>query len=153
MNSVLPTTSQTPEPTTAALRATPKASSAGGFATALNSARSTSSNAMSELREAAQQMVASAFILPLLQQVRDDPFKSDLFHGGKSEDLFGQQLDTILADRIVDASRLGVADAIVDRMSRVVMGRQAYQNQTTDPQSLPQQGASPTSLKKVDLHG
>lgn len=72
-----------------------------------------------QVREAADQLVATTFILPLLEQIRSDPFKSELFHGGFAEDAFGQQLDTILADRI--AQRTG--GAIADAVYRSIRGR------------------------------
>ncbi|MEM1108312.1 MAG: hypothetical protein AAGH99_06445 [Planctomycetota bacterium] len=71
-----------------------------------------------ELREAAEQLVASAFILPLLQQARNDPFKSDLFHGGRGEEAFGQQLDVIYADNITRSANFGITDALVSRFER-----------------------------------
>jgi Rod binding domain-containing protein len=49
---------------------------------------------------AARQLVSTAFVQPMLAQMRDDPFRSDLFHGGFAEDAFAQQLETQLADRI-----------------------------------------------------
>lgn len=63
-------------------------------------------------RQTAEELVATALVQPLLAQLRDNPFKSDLFHGGQAEDIFGQQLDTILSDRIVQGSRLPVVDAV-----------------------------------------
>ena len=69
-----------------------------------------------ELREAAEQFVASALMLPLLAQVREDPFRSELFHGGSAEDAFQSQLDTILADRITRGSNLPLVDVIVEHV-------------------------------------
>ncbi|MEO0515084.1 MAG: rod-binding protein [Planctomycetota bacterium] len=68
-----------------------------------------------EVREAADQLVASAFILPMLEQARNDPFKSDMFHGGKGEEVFGQQLDVIFADNITKSANFGISDALVRR--------------------------------------
>ncbi len=50
--------------------------------------------------EAAQQLVATTFIQPVLGQMRQDPFRSELFHGGFAEDAFQQQLDVRLAPGI-----------------------------------------------------
>ncbi|MEM6334029.1 MAG: rod-binding protein [Planctomycetota bacterium] len=65
-----------------------------------------------ELYEASQQLVASAFIAPLLQQVRDSAREGNMFYGGSTEDLFGHQLDQQLADRIVQSSRFPIVDAV-----------------------------------------
>jgi Rod binding domain-containing protein len=94
-----------------------------GFAQALASQGGAGIDRDAQIREAAEQLVATTFILPLLQQIRSDPFKSDLFHGGFAEDAFGQQLDTILADRI--AQRTGgpgtsIADAVYRSINRQV---------------------------------
>lgn len=70
------------------------------------------------LRDAADQLVATAFILPLLEQAREDPFKSDLFHGGRGEEVFGQQLDVIFADRITRSADFGLSDAIAQQFSQ-----------------------------------
>lgn len=65
--------------------------------------------------EAAQSLVATTLIQPILSQIRDDPFRSALFHGGTAEDAFGAQLDTILADRITQASNFPIVDSIYNR--------------------------------------
>ncbi len=88
-----------------------------------------------KLRDAGNQLVSTAFVLPLLTQMRDDPFKSEMFHGGRAEEIFGQQLDVILADRITQSSNFGIADALV--------------KQFTHPSASPDAGAA----SGVDLHG
>lgn len=64
------------------------------------------SNVQSDPRVAARQMsrklVASAFLTPMLEKIRHEPFKSELFHGGFAEDAFGQQLDTLVADSVIE---------------------------------------------------
>ncbi|MCE9590135.1 MAG: hypothetical protein K8S99_06390 [Planctomycetes bacterium] len=65
-----------------------------------------------EAHRAAQQLVSSTLVLPILQQARKDPFKSELFHGGKGEDLFGANMDQIFADRITSASNFPLVDAV-----------------------------------------
>jgi len=64
------------------------------------------------LRKSSQQLVATTFVMPMLAQMREDPFKSDLFHGGQTEDIFGQQIDTILAERIVAKADFSIVDAV-----------------------------------------
>ena len=77
------------------------------FAQLLNSASAQSvdlkdnvENKKAQAREAAEQLVASTLIIPVLSQARKDPFKSEMFHGGFAEDAFGAQLDTMFADQI-----------------------------------------------------
>lgn len=69
-----------------------------------------------DIRHAAQQLVSSALILPMLSQIRDSALKSDLFDGGFMESAFGAQLDTELADRMVAKSNFPIVDAIYRKM-------------------------------------
>ncbi|MFA9479003.1 hypothetical protein ACERK3_11975 [Phycisphaerales bacterium AB-hyl4] len=71
-----------------------------------------------QLREAAEQLVASAFVLPFLQQVRSESLRSDLMHGGFAEDAFGQQLDTHLADKFVQSGNFPLVDAVEQYMTK-----------------------------------
>jgi len=64
------------------------------------------------VRTAAEQLVASTLVLPLLAQMQDDPFRTDLFHGGSAEDMFAAQLNTHLADRIVAKANLPIVEQI-----------------------------------------
>lgn len=72
-----------------------------------------------QAREAAQKLVASAFVLPLLSEMRESPLDAKLFHGGFAEDAFRQRLDTIFADNIVKSARF----PLVDRIQADVMRR------------------------------
>jgi Rod binding domain-containing protein len=77
--------------------------------------------------EAAQQLVSTAFVQPMLDQMKDDPFRSDMFHAGLGEDIFQQQMNTTIAERVVksaqDGSRLNspkmpLVDAIYRNLVR-----------------------------------
>ncbi|MEM9883383.1 MAG: rod-binding protein [Planctomycetota bacterium] len=69
-----------------------------------------------EAHAAADQLVATAFVLPLLAQARNSPFRSELFDGGRAEAAFGQQLDVIFAENITRAANFGLGDAIAKRL-------------------------------------
>jgi len=90
---------------------TQAASGEASFARVLSAADATAKTE-SEVRKAAQQLVASTFVLPLLKQVRNDPFKNELFHGGSAEETWGAQLDTTIADRITARSNFPMVDAV-----------------------------------------
>jgi hypothetical protein len=64
------------------------------------------------VHQAAVQLVSSTLVKPILDQVRKDPLRSELFHGGSAEDAFGAQLDTILADRVTAGANLPVVGAV-----------------------------------------
>lgn len=70
------------------------------------------------LRKASEQLVATTFIMPMLAKMRDDPFKSDLFHGGQTEEFFGQRLDTIMAERIVAKADFSIVDAVYNSIAK-----------------------------------
>ena len=70
-----------------------------------------------QARSAAQEFVAITLVGPLLAQARQDPFRSDLFHGGFAEDAFGAQLDSIIAQRITRATDLSIVDAVYNQLT------------------------------------
>ena len=76
-----------------------------------------------DLREAAEQLVATTFITPLLKELRDDPLGTDFLDGGFTEDAFRQQLDVILADQITKKSNLAVVDQVYQHMSQISGGK------------------------------
>lgn len=69
-----------------------------------------------QARAAAQQLVAGTFVLPILSKIREEAGKDKLFSGGQAEQAFGQQLDTILADRIVARANFPVVDSVYRRI-------------------------------------
>ena len=91
-------------------------SGGGGFNAALEIAREQEQAGRQSTRDAANQLGASALIQPVLAQLRESPFKSDLFSGGRGEEAFGQQLDTLLADRLASTPGFGPAQALAQRL-------------------------------------
>lgn len=69
-----------------------------------------------QLENLTNQFVSVAFIKPMLEKMRDSPFKSDLFSGGPAGDTFQQHLDTILSDRISQRSNFPIARVMYGRM-------------------------------------
>jgi len=62
----------------------------------------------------AEVFVANSLIMPLLKQARNDPFKSDLFHGGFTEDAFGGQLDMRMAQRLASAEHMPLSKTFAE---------------------------------------
>lgn len=83
-----------------------------------NTADQADANRAKDLRKAAEQLVATTFIQPMLAKMREDPFKTDLFHGGRTEEIFGEQLDTILSERIVSRADFSIVDAVYNRIAK-----------------------------------
>jgi len=70
-----------------------------------------------QAREAAHDLVSTTFIMPMLAAMREDPFRSELFHGGAAEDMFGSRLDQIIADRITRAANFPLVDSVYRQLS------------------------------------
>jgi len=66
--------------------------------------------------QAAQDLVSITLLQPLLAQARQDPFKSDLFHGGFAEDAFGDKMDSITAQQIAQRTNFPIVDAVYNWM-------------------------------------
>lgn len=73
-----------------------------------------------QAREAAQQLVASAFLLPLMGEMRKGTFEADFLERGPGRDAFEQKLHTRLADDMVQRMDLPIVDAV----TRFVTGQQ-----------------------------
>jgi len=70
------------------------------------------------VRDAAKELVAFGLIMPMLQQMQDDPFRSELFHGGQGEKMFNAQLNQHLAKRIVGRMNMPLVDAVYQQINR-----------------------------------
>ena len=68
------------------------------------------------LRESAAQLVSSAFIVPVLNSLRNSPFLEPPFAPNHAEKRFAPLLDQLIADRIVSAGNFPLVDVIVNRL-------------------------------------
>lgn len=91
---------------------------------------------MQALRESAQKLISNLFLEPIFKQIRNGPFKNEMFSGGMGGDLFGSQLDQVLSDRMAKASNWPMVDQLVEQFTA-----------NRNPQPHPDNNA------KVDLHG
>lgn len=85
-----------------------------------------------KLREAAEQLVASALVVPLLEEVRHQPLDADLFGGGFGQDAFRAQLDQQFADRIVKSGNFDLVDTIYRHVMRQVETKQGHMARGVD---------------------
>lgn len=97
--------------------------SAPVFAGMLDRARSEGGTTEEQLREAAEQLVSTTFIMPMFEQLRSDPLAANLYHGGRAEKIFQQQLDQVLSDRIASATSFDLVDSVYQQLSRDVAGK------------------------------
>ena len=65
-----------------------------------------------EAREAAEQLVASALLQPMFEQLREGQFEADFLKPRPGRDAFEQKLHTRLADDMVQRMDLPIVDAV-----------------------------------------
>ena len=81
---------------------------------------------LAELRTAATALVASSFIVPILQSLREDPIlEGGPFAPGAAERRFGPLLDEKIADRLTAGAALPLVDTVVDHMIGVHLKEEA----------------------------
>ena len=96
--------------------------SAPVFAGFMDRARTEGADPEDQLREAAEKLVSTTLIMPLFEQLRNDPLASDLIHGGRTEKIFRQQMDQVLSDRIAGATRFDLVDAVYKQLATAANG-------------------------------
>ncbi len=84
-----------------------------------------------QVYQAAQSLIAITLVQPMLAQARQDPFRTDLFHGGFAEDAFGAKLDAIIAERITQKTNLPIVASVYSRIMN--QGQQPHSPQYTQP--------------------
>ena len=70
-----------------------------------------------EIREAFDQFVGEAFFGQMMNSMRKTVGKSAYFHGGRAEEVFTEQLDQVLAEKMTKAS----ANSFTDKMFELFM--------------------------------
>jgi hypothetical protein len=78
--------------------------------------------AHNDARKEAQTFVSQAFFGTLLKQMRNSPFKSEIFSGGRGGEAFGSLYDQQLAERMAN----GVGSKLVDSIVRKIEAAKAY---------------------------
>jgi hypothetical protein len=69
------------------------------------------------VRQAASQLTSQLFFAPLLAEMRKLPFGREFGHGGRMEEAFGEQLDTLIADAVARSDR-GLTAQLMERLMR-----------------------------------
>ncbi len=81
-----------------------------------------------ELRSAINEVIGATFFGPLLKLGRSTNLKGEFGHGGRGEDIFGAQLDSVLAERAGAATQYRLSDALFDRFSRAAVTHEERAN-------------------------
>lgn len=71
-----------------------------------------------QLTSYAQKFVSQAFFGTMLKQMRNSPFKSELFSGGRGGEVFAQMHDQHLADRMARGAGRSLSNSIVRHLER-----------------------------------
>ncbi len=72
-----------------------------------------------ELTRQAQKLVSQTFFGPMLKQMRNSPFKSELFDGGRGGQMFHSMMDQHLADRMSRGSGNKLVRSIVQHLEKL----------------------------------
>jgi len=93
-----------------------------------------------KLVQQTRKWVAMSFFEPMLKQMRESPFHSDLLDGGEGGKAFASMYDERLSERMAsDAS-----DTLVKSIVKKIEGRQAYARQTQHEIDSEREGADRT---------
>jgi Rod binding domain-containing protein len=69
-------------------------------------------------REAAQQLIATALVQPVLKQLRETNNAAEPFKPNAAEKSFGQMMDTQLSQRIVESKGWALVDRVTETLLR-----------------------------------
>lgn len=105
----------------------PRKGFAGAAATPLNVRPAATQHSKVELQ--AQKWVAQTFFGTLLKQMRNSPFRSPLFEGGRGGEAFQSLYDQRLAEHMAR----GAGHKLVDAIARKIEARNAYAKSSRSP--------------------
>ncbi len=71
---------------------------------------------LTQLRETTDRVVGSIFYGEMLKSMRNSVIQGEYGHGGRGEEVFGAQLDALLAERMGSASSGGLANSLFEHM-------------------------------------
>ena len=92
--------------------ALPAVGSAHGFSAEFDAATARLETA----RDAAEQLVSTSLVLPILSSMREGPFLSGPFKPGTMVRRFGTMLDVHMAEAITSSSNFDLVDSVVDQI-------------------------------------
>jgi Rod binding domain-containing protein len=109
-----------------------------------------------ELVHQTQKWVAQAFYGTLFKQMRQDPFRSNLFDGGRGGQMFQEMLDQNLSERMARGAPNKLVNAIVQKIEggKASATYLRYSNQPSPALIAPQyRFNSPTGSSNVSTIG
>jgi Rod binding domain-containing protein len=79
---------------------------------------STGATKHDQLVHQTQRLVSQTFFGTMLKQMRESPFKSEVFSGGRGGQMFSELLDQHLADHMARGTGSKLVNSIVDHIER-----------------------------------
>jgi Rod binding domain-containing protein len=90
-----------------------------------------------QLIQQTRKWVAVSFFEPMLNEMRKDPFHSDLFDGGNAGKAFASMFDERLSEKMSS----GASDVLVQSIVRKIEGGKAYERQARGKMNSEREGA------------
>jgi Rod binding domain-containing protein len=112
--------------------------------TAAGLKRATADERHAQLTDQTQKWVAQTFFGQMLKQMRDSPFKSKLFDGGRGGEMFQQMADQRTAESMARGTGHKLVDSIVDRIEHPETHGPARQ-----PEPVPAMRAAAVSVARA----
>jgi Rod binding domain-containing protein len=98
-----------------------------------------------KLIQQTRKWVAVSFFEPMLNEMRNDPFHSDLLDGGNAGKAFASMFDERLAEKMSS----GASDTLVQSIVRKIEGGKAYARQSAGKMKAEREGADRVSAKSL----
>ncbi len=109
-------------------------------------------NRHKQLVHAAQQLVSQTFYGQLLKQMRQSPFKSELFDGGRGGQMFSAMLDQTLADRMAKGEGNKLVRSIVRHIEKGAARQAAAAQPPASQGAKPGAARKPNPFQNVRIH-
>jgi Rod binding domain-containing protein len=77
-----------------------------------------------QVRKLVQDLISQTFFGPMLRQMRNSPWKSDLWSGGRGGDAFQGMMDQKMVEQMGSA----ISGPLVDSMTRQLLGHKAMKS-------------------------
>lgn len=111
------------------------------FGAGMSVVKDTPSETHAKLVKQSQNWVAQTFFATLLKQMRDSPFKSELFSGGQGGKSFASLYDQELSQRMARGSGTKLVNSIVKRIEANAAYRRSISSPAKSENPTPERGS------------
>ena len=103
-----------------------------------------------KLRKSAETLVAQTFYAPMLKEMRESPFKSKMFDGGRGGEAFTAMLDQKFTEHASNGAGGALVDSIVKKFHNTMAANAA--KAARKAADAAKAAAAPTTIKPGDAH-